>query len=91
MKKVRVEYDGRYPNLCSGQLIVYLDDERWVFPKDCMQSGGSAGVDCEGNEFCYFGVWSIEDWPEGFPEAYKLHVLNEVNETVEQGCCGGCI
>lgn len=89
---MNIDYNGRYPNLCSGQLIVTIDGVEWRFPEYCLRSGGS----------CYFtnnyrdehvkkGDWSVTDWPEGFPEDQKEAVINEINAVLPKGCCGGCI
>ena len=87
---MKIEYDGRWPNLCSGNLVVTLDGKRWEFPRSCLSSGGTAG--CSGSEsYCTQGPWSINEWPEGFPEDKKQYTISEVNGTITWGCCGGCI
>ena len=84
-----IKYDGAYPNLCSGTLRVVtsmglpLVEKVWVFPSYCMRSGVSEHVE--------YGDWSINDWPEGFPEDLKQDVVSMVNAKVPHGCCGGCI
>ena len=35
-------YDGKYPNLCSGELIFLLGGEKIVFPRYCLSSGGGS-------------------------------------------------
>jgi len=89
--KIEVSYDGAYPNLCSGHLIVYIDGFEWVFPDYCMNSGGYVRFDGDWNEEVELGPWSVDKWPVGFPEAMKLHVENAVNDQVPHGCCGGCV
>lgn len=85
-----IDYNGEYPNLCSGDLKVTIDGKQWVFPNDCMVSGGS--VYDNGNDYVVIeGPWKIDEWPKEFPENLKSGVLDEINETVEWGCCGGCI
>lgn len=88
MKKIKIEYNGKYPNRCSGHLIVWLDDEKYDFGKYCLNSGG----------YCNYhsgeiknGPWTVEEWPDNFPEIYKLHVEKTINEEIPWGCCGGCI
>ena len=88
---VTIEYDGAYPNLCAGKLIVFIDDIRWEFPDYCLISGGSVSFDSDWNAEVYHGEWEIETWPKDFPEDLKPLVLEKVNEEIPQGCCGGCI
>jgi len=90
--KIRIKYDGAYPNLCSGQLIVYVGVRKYVFPDYCMSSGGSAGVDFSTmDDYCTSGPWTIREWPKRFPKEYKKDVLDAVNNEIRHGCCGGCI
>jgi hypothetical protein len=85
-----VKYSGKYPNLCSGQLIVDIDGATWTFPDYCLSSGGSITFDGDWNENVTNGRWSICKWLENFPEELKEAVLAEVNASVRHGCCGGC-
>ena len=87
MSKIRIEYDEHYPNLCYGNLIVFVDDEKFLFP-NCLMSGGGLTEDYENT---YKGEWTITDWPKNFPEELKNDVLKIVNEQIPFGCCGGCI
>jgi hypothetical protein len=90
--EIKVDYDGEYPTLCSGKLIVNIDGKQWDFPEDCMVSGGSVYMDGDDyNTQVEDGPWKIGEWPDGFPENLKPDVLDVVNDTVEWGCCGGCI
>lgn len=84
-----VSYDGAYPNLCSGTLILKINGVERTFPKYCMQSGGSVSFDKDWNETVTSGLWSV-DVPE------DLYYLKEeiercVNKYVPHGCCGGCV
>ena len=88
---IKIEYDGCYPNLCSGQLIVYIDNEKYVFPRYCMNSGGNVWFDDDWSENVSEGPWDITEWPEDFPEHLKSPVLAVVNSEIEWGCCGGCV
>ena len=36
---IKIDYDGEYPNLCSGHLTVYIDDVKYNFPDYCLSSG----------------------------------------------------
>ena len=94
---IQIEYDGEYPNLCGGDLVVIIDDVRFPFPPDCLHSGGVTYIDSNSNTVVTEGPWSLldawgeETWPEGFPEEYKGPVLNKINDVIPWGCCGGCI
>lgn len=88
---IEIEYNGKYPNLCSGDLVVIIDGKKWEFPPYCMSSGGNVTFDEEWNEEVTGGEWYIQEWPEGFPEDMKDYVLVEVNDNIRWGCCGGCV
>jgi hypothetical protein len=85
-KKIVIDYDGSYPNLCSGTLIVYIDGKRWDFPDYCLRSGGGLNEDYDP----YIGDWSLSAFPEGFPEILKEEVVEAINSEIPYGCCGGC-
>ena len=91
MSEIVIEYDGSYPNLCSGELVATIDGKRWEFPIYCMSPGGSIIFDDDGNENITQGPWSISSWPEGFPEGMKNELTDAVNSNVTWGNCGGCI
>ena len=88
---LEIEYDGGYPNLCSGGLVVTIDGKRWVFPSHCLSSGGSVWFDAGWSEHIESGPWSISEWPEDFPEDLKEETEREVNYQIPWGCCGGCV
>ncbi len=85
--KVEIRYDGAYPSLCSGTLVVQIEERIVQFPDYCLSSGGDVSIDEEWSEE---GEWSIKEWPENFPEKLKQVVLDKVNEVIPHGCCGGC-
>lgn len=97
MKKIEfVSYDGHYPNLCSGTLIVKIDGKEIKF-NSCLSSNGS----------CYFtNDYQDEHVEEGDwefrldnKERQKLNLTVEdiekieelANENITHGCCGGCL
>jgi len=93
---MKVEYDGKYPNLCRGQLFITTPDGiRWDFGRFSLKSGGCAYF----KDYDYYedviehGPWTIKEWPKDFPEDESLRrwVLCEINVKIEQGCCGGCL
>ena len=91
MWEIGIAYNGAYPNLCRGTLIVTIDGTRWTFPSSCLSSGGQAWTTDDYSDASQ-GSWSISDWPENFPEDKYLRaaVVSEVNANVRHGCCGGC-
>lgn len=91
MRKIEIQYDGKYPNLCSGHLVVTIDGVVWDFGKYCLSSGGCAYFTGDWEDVVEQGEWSITDYPEGFPEELKKAVLKKVNEDIPWGCCGGCL
>lgn len=84
-----VSYNGRYPNLCSGKLVLHIDGKEVEFPDYCMCSGGSVWFDDEGDGHVEYGEWTV-DVPEEYMQFYD-EIQNCVNENVSYGCCGGCI
>lgn len=87
---IKIEYNGSYPNLCSGDLIVIVDETRRDFGR-CLCSGGNVWFDDDCNEHIDSGAWSITEWPDKFPDDLKSAVLEAVNNNIEHGCCGGCV
>lgn len=83
-----VSYDGTYPNLCSGELVLCIDGKK-VNLGCCLCSGGCVWFDEDWNEHVEEEEWSV-DVPKEF-EQYVEEITNIVNENVPWGCCGGCI
>lgn len=88
---IKIKYDGEYPNLCSGHLIVTIDGVEWDFGIYSLSSGGSVTFDDKGEENVTEGKWEVSEWPKGFPEEQKQVVLDAINAQIEHGCCGGCV
>ncbi|NMC58887.1 MAG: hypothetical protein GYA51_05810 [Candidatus Methanofastidiosa archaeon] len=86
-----ISYDGSYPNLCSGKLVLFVDEKKWVFPPHSLSSGGRVSFDKNWRETVDLGPWSMSEWPEGFPEEAKEEALSVINEQLSWGCCGGCV
>lgn len=84
-----VSYDGTFPNLCSGTLILEIDGKERVMPRYCMNSGGSVSFDEDWSECVTSGEWSV-DVPEDLI-AIKSEIEACVNANVPYGCCGGCV
>jgi hypothetical protein len=84
-----VSYNGAYPNLCSGALVLSVDGVQMDGFR--LSSGGSVSFDDDWNENVSRGPWSISDFPDGFPEDIKSEAEAVVNAHVDCGCCGGCV
>jgi len=54
-----VSYDGAYPNLCAGTLVLEIDGKQITIPKYCMNSGGSVYIDNDGDDYVSVGRWSV--------------------------------
>lgn len=81
-----VSYDGAYPSLCAGTLVLRIAGELVTFPKYCLMSGGC--VPCEEDEVL------TGEWLVAVPEKYSFcfdEIHKVVNENVPHGCCGGCL
>ena len=79
--KIEIEYDGAFPKLCSGVLVVTIDGTRWKFPPYCLSSADDnlSRDDVGWLEHLLSGPWSISEWPEGFPEDQKKAVQDALN------------
>ena len=91
MKVQFVSYDGDYPNLCSGTLVMKVGRKKWTFPSHSLSSGGNVCFDDDWEESVDDGEWTIHEWPEGYPEEAKEATVEAVNTNISWGCCGGCV
>ena len=87
---ITLTYDGYWPNSCSGNLIVTIDEMTYHLG-NCLCSGGSVWFDEEWCEHVESGPWSINEWPDNFPKEYQQQVIDAVNLEIGWGCCGGCV
>jgi len=88
---IEIEYDGDYPNLCSGDLWVTINRKKWHFPDYCLVSGGTVWFDENYDEHVESGGWDISKYPPNFPKELKELVLDAINDLIPWGCCGGCV
>lgn len=45
MSRVRfIDYTGAYPNLCSGELKLWIDGVYITLPEGCLESGGEVDL-----------------------------------------------
>ena len=96
-----VSYDGEFPNLCSGLLVVKIDGKEVKFGRTACSfekpehynfwcSGGSVGFDSDGNEYSTSGEWEFTSIEPEFEDVAE-ELIKVFNENVPYGCCGGCI
>lgn len=86
-----VSYDGQYPCLCVGNLILRINGIQRNLGA-ILHSGGSC-YDMENMDYrAVEGDWYIdeEDLPEDL-QPYKDEIERIANENTIHGCCGGCI
>lgn len=89
-----VSYDGGYPNLCRGTLIIKYNRKEYKI-KGCLSSGGSIERNVDWDMWATQGKWEVD--PDYLPKELKksVSIFKEieriVNENIEHGCCGGCI
>lgn len=89
-----ISYDGQFPCLCGGTLILNVDGIE-VSDKYCLHSGGNAYITKEGDELVQRGLWTV-DFERSFvgmdfSEEEQRLITDLVNQNVRHGCCGGCI
>ena len=86
-----VSYDGRYPCLCSGTLILRIDGME-VSLEGYLVSGGHCYWNSEnvGLGKVTRGKWRLHNLPEEY-EHCRDEILKVVNDNVPYGCCGGCL
>lgn len=83
-----VSYDGAYPNLCSGTLVLKINGKEREL-SHCLCSCGGIQTDDYGM-YATEGEWNLYDLPEDLEPLLK-EIKECVNENVPHGCCGGCI
>lgn len=92
-----VSYSGKYPNLCSGTLVLKVNGKIYRFghgeANECLLMSGGSICFSDLNEFyTEHGPWVIlcDRLPaELIP--YASEISRCVNENIRHGCCGGCI
>lgn len=95
MKIEFVSYNGAYPNLCSGILVLRVNGEERQFGIDhrfwC--SGGNCGFSSDWSEaYVESDPWIVNtfDLPDDL-KSYAAEVEELINDNIAWGCCGGCI
>lgn len=87
-----ISYDGKWPALCMGTLVVEKDGKEYSM-KYILVSGGSCGFNNDYSEsYVNEGEWSVDK--DALPEELKKDVEELtylVNMNIPYGCCGGCL
>jgi hypothetical protein len=107
MKVKFVSYDGTYPNLCSGTLVMSVDNKEYKFgveenllPIFWTSTGGIAHSDDYSDMWAIGGDWALdmdEDDLKDYPEEIRdieifKKMIELMNENIKEiPCCGGCI
>lgn len=92
-----VSYDGRYPALCCGTLVLSIEGVHVSF-RNALRSGGTYWFDEDGDEHTKTGPWVFDpefaeiDGPHFALSAEDVERITAlVNKHVPYGCCGGCL
>lgn len=92
MKMIKfVSYDGDWPNLCRGTLVVEKDGKQYSMKK-VQVSGGHVWFSEDWEEHVETGRWALNTNvvpPELQGDLRELEAL--VNDEIPWGCCGGCV
>lgn len=89
-----ISYDGAYPNLCRGTLVLEIDGEQVEIEpySGALVTGGTCTFDSHWHEIVEEDAWIID--PEQLPDylyQYADEIEDVVNENIPWGCCGGCL
>lgn len=98
-----ISYDGEFPCLCYGTLVLEIDGVVYTFgylgsnniPNSYERfwtSGGSVWFDGDWEDHVEQGEWKLvaENLPD-FLKPYGKKLIKLFNERVPYGCCGGCV
>ena len=92
-----ISYDGKYPCLCMGTLILEIDGTKYSFGNkgkfhEFWSSGGTCGFTGDWEANVTDGEWiiNVDEIPEQFRQ-YANEIDEVFNDNVTYGCCGGCI
>lgn len=90
-----ISYDGKYPNRCSGTLVISINGRR-IEMQRALSSGGVCSMLHVGDdrvEHVEEGNWYFNGATNLDEEVllYEDVILQLVNEHVTHGCCGGCL
>lgn len=92
-----VSYNGKYPCLCGGMLVLEIDGIKHSFGNKAKHprfwsSGGSCEFIGNWEPNVTDGEWiiNIDEIPEQFRQ-YASEIDMVFNDNITYGCCGGCI
>ena len=88
-----ISYDGKFPNMCSGTLILSIDGKKVTFGKNGENPHfWYSGVIFENPNDYRKGTWQVnESFIPNEYLCYKKELKEIVRKYLPQGCCGGCL
>lgn len=93
-----ISYDGEYPNLCRGTLILEVNGREYKFSpykvgvdNDTFQAFWRSGGGFNEDYHPFKQEWEIDvsKLPSEL-QSYACEIDQVFNENVPYGCCGGC-
>lgn len=87
-----ISYDGKWPTLCMGTLVVEKDGKQYSM-KHVLESGGSCGFNKDYSEsYIKKGEWLIVEryLPKELQDNIE-ELTYLVNKNIPYGCCGCCL
>ena len=85
MAAIEVFYDGKFPNRCSGNLVIKVDGKEIYNKYHCCRSTGST-LGISGEVFRGKLVWLDSNL---YPKDIRDAVANVLKNF--KVCCGGCV
>lgn len=86
-----IDYDGKYPALCSG-ILIYEHNGIIYNVQYALISGGYCTCNEDGNEQMKENEWKLyRDHFQNLNDDEFSYLVEQVNENVDYGCCGGCL
>lgn len=81
-----ISYDGSYPTYCLGNLTLEIDNETATFG---LSSNNMYKI------FWSDGIYLREDFANRLPEKFRKYAdeirqIFENEDSLNEGCCGGC-
>lgn len=95
MKNIRfISYDGKYPTLCGGTLILDIDNKEYWFT-NCLISTGNSNFNNIDDYIVIKNKWKFNtDYNSNYQDELSSNDINIIeqliNDNIEWGCCGGC-
>ena len=90
---IKVSYDGKYPNACSGKLTVEVDGKVVFSQAGCCHSTGCVWFDKDWQEHIETGklVFDVDDLKD--TSWFTSEIEDAIDEELSKVhvCCGGCV